>query len=246
VWCESQGFPIEQTAELRNAIEKLYLVFAQYPLRENTGACPCCHSEQDERRLHAKPLRKLNENDLRDFVQGALHVWGGVDDFKHFLPRIFELAVANNAEFADTQIAVGKLRYCEWWNWREVERQVIQQFFRAAWNCVIEAEPNEWSGIESEEWLCGIALADNDVASYLATWQDTQTENAGLNLASFVANSDFAKVNQRPSDYWNDCSESFAMVSTWIRSVGVKTTLRPVADRHPECEFAERAYISLP
>jgi hypothetical protein len=237
---------MEQTAELRDAIEKLYVTFARYPLRENTEACPCCHSEQDERRLHAKSLRKLNANDLREFVQGALHVWGGVEDFKHFLPRIFELAMDNSAEFADTQIALGKLRYCEWWNWQESERQVIQRFFGAAWNCALTAEPTEWSGIEVEDLLCGIALADSDVAAYLTKWQSMRTEDVGLHLASFVANTDFAKANQRPSDYWNDCPESFAAVSNWIRSEAVKTRLRDVAERHPECGFAERAYLSLP
>ncbi|MFI5073323.1 MAG: hypothetical protein ACHP8A_20865, partial [Terriglobales bacterium] len=176
---EGQRLTMEQTAELRDAIEKRYVTFARYPLRENTEACPCCHSEQDERRLHAKSLRKLNANDLREFVQGALHVWGGVEDFKHFLPRIFELAMDNSAEFADTQIALGKLRYCEWWNWQESERQVIQRFFGAAWNCALTAEPTEWSGIEVEDLLCGIALADSDVAAYLTKWQSMRTEDVG-------------------------------------------------------------------
>jgi hypothetical protein len=141
---------------------------------------------------------------------------------------------------------LGKLRYCEWWNWQESERQVIQRFFRAAWNCALTAEPTEWSGIEVEDLLCGIALADNDVAAYLTKWQSMRTEDVGLHLASFVANTDFAKANQRPSDYWNDCPESFAAVSNWIRSEAVKTRLRDVAERHPECGFAERAYLSLP
>lgn len=237
---------MEQTPKLRDSIEKLYLVFAHYPLRENTEACPCCHIEQDERRIHAKPLRNLHEKDLREFVGDAIHVWGSADDYKHFLPRIFDLATVNSAQFADTQIAVGKLRYCEWWNWQEGERQVVQEFLRTVWNCLIQTEPSEWSGVEIEDWLCGIALAENDVGSYLATWQDTNGENADLNLASFVANTDFANANQTPSDYWNDCPESFAAVSAWIRSEAVKTGLREIADRYPECGFAERAYISLP
>jgi len=237
---------MEQTAELRDAIEKLYITFARYPLRENTEACPCCHSEQDERRLHAKPLRKLSANDLREYVDGALLVWGGVDDFKHFLPRVFELALDNDAEFADTSITIGKLHYCEWWNWREEERHVIQQFLKATWKCVLGTEPAWSSRVEVEDWLCGIALASNNVTPYLTIWENTLTENAGLHLAWFVASTDFVKLSQGPSNYWSDCPESFAMVSTWLRSEAVKARLRAVADRHPGSEVAERAYVSLP
>jgi hypothetical protein len=103
------------------------------------------------------PLRNLEVNDLREYVDGALHVWGGVDDFKHFLPRLFELATDDDAEFADTQIVLGKLSYCEWWNWQEYERQAIRQFFRAAWECLLRNKATERSGIEVEDWLCGIA-----------------------------------------------------------------------------------------
>jgi hypothetical protein len=89
-------------------------------------------------------------------------------------------------------------------------------------------------------------LADNDLGAYLATWQNTLTEDAELHLASFIANTDFARADQTPADYWNDCPESFAAVSTWIRSEVVKKKLRNVADRRPDCGYAERAYISLP
>ena len=237
---------MEQTAELRDAIEKLYATFATYPLRENTDACPCCHSEHDERRLHAKPLRMLDANDLREFVQGALHVWGGVEDFKHFLPRIFELAVEDSAEFADAQIAVGKLKYCEWWNWPQAERKAIRQFLDAVWSGALDMEPNFSSARELDDWMCGIALAENGVGRCLATWEAATSENAALNLASLIVNTGLGEPNSTPSGYWNDCPESYAEVSGWLRSLSVKARIKAIADQHPEFEFAERAYISLP
>ena len=94
---------MQETSELRTVIESLYEIFATYPLRADTNACACCHSAYDAQRLHMKPLRKLNADDLRQYAGDALFVWGEVDDFKHFLPRIFELEVAHGDSFVDPQ-----------------------------------------------------------------------------------------------------------------------------------------------
>ncbi len=94
---------MQETSELRTVIESLYEIFVTYPLRADTSACACCHSAYDEQRLHTKPFRKLNADDLRQYAGDALFVWGEVDDFKHFLPRIFELEVAHGDSFVDPQ-----------------------------------------------------------------------------------------------------------------------------------------------
>ena len=94
---------MQETSELRTVIESLYEIFATYPLRADTNACACCHSAYDAQRLHMKPLRKLNADDWRQYAGDALFVWGEVDDFKHFLPRIFELEVAHGDSFVDPQ-----------------------------------------------------------------------------------------------------------------------------------------------
>jgi len=94
---------MQETSELRTVIESLYEIFATYPLRADTNACACCHSAYDEQRLHTKPFRKLNADDWRQYAGDALFVWCEVDDFKHFLPRIFELEVAHGDSFVDPQ-----------------------------------------------------------------------------------------------------------------------------------------------
>lgn len=237
---------MEPTAEVRDAIENLYIAFAQYPLRENTDACSCCHSEQDERRLHGKPLQKLDADDLREFAYDVLHVWGGVEDFKHFLPRIFELEILCGDEFVDPQVAFGKLRHSEWTTWPGAERHAIRRIFDALWHSILDAAPPGWHETQLEDWLCGIALAEGRVSPYLEGWLERQTKIADLNLASFITRTDFANANQQPTDYWCEVPELFREVSTWVRGGPVKSRIRMVADRHPECSFAERAYTLLP
>lgn len=80
-----------QTPELNKAIENLYRVFQHYELRNDTDACTCHHTPEDERRIHRAPLNQLSCHDLQGYAMDAIYTWGTGDDFKHFIPRLFEL-----------------------------------------------------------------------------------------------------------------------------------------------------------
>lgn len=79
------------------SIERLYEIFAAYPLPRYTNPCPCCHRAEDDAKLRSKPLRNLESGDLRDYAVDAILTWGDEEVFKHFLPRLFELSVAVSA-----------------------------------------------------------------------------------------------------------------------------------------------------
>lgn len=44
----------------------------------------------------------------------AVYTWGTADDFKHFLPRLFELLVTDSDAFVDTAAVFAKLNYESW------------------------------------------------------------------------------------------------------------------------------------
>ena len=237
---------MDETLELRDAIESLYETFASYPLRDDTNACSCCHNRSDEQRLHAKPLRKLNEDDLRQYAADALFVWGDANDFRHFLPRIFELTVAYGDGFEDPQVVIGKLDHAEWKYWPDVEQQSVERFLKAVWDCRLNVETHEYCEREIEHWLCGFAKAGSQLSPYLAAWLATDTANARLNLAAFLADSGFLKPNCDATDFWADRSESFAELVAWVRSDAVKAKMTKIAAEFPQHAFVERAYILLP
>ena len=79
------------TDELKESIENLYSTFSIYPLNSKMEGCPCCVSDADKEKIHSKQLRELEEEDLSRYVFKAMTTWGDTDDFKHYLPRIFEL-----------------------------------------------------------------------------------------------------------------------------------------------------------
>jgi hypothetical protein len=237
---------VEQTAELRTAIENLYATFASYPLRRDTNACTCCHSPEDEKRLHKNSLRELRAEDLELYATDALFVWGDVDDFKHFLPRIFELAAKYGEEFADQPIIFNKLYHGEWRYWPDAEQSAVEHFFRALWTCLLNQEPRDHFGDEIEDWLCGIAQAAFCLSPYLDAWLALETENARLNLARFIAETDFLLPNHHATAFWGERAELFSEVAAWVRGGAVKARMSVIASEYPQYDFVERAFTSLP
>ena len=119
------------TELLRNAISQLYVCFSQYPLKSKIDGCPHCELGIAEAGLHNKPLESLSWDDLKIFSFKAMTTFGDLDDFKHFLPRIFELLAIDyeNAPH-EAEIILGKLNYGKWREWSREEQEVIGEFIR--------------------------------------------------------------------------------------------------------------------
>jgi hypothetical protein len=233
-----------QSTELREAIEGLYQTFAGYPLRENTDACPCCHSPEDEKSLHRKELRKLGPEELEKYAMDALLVWGGVDDYKHFLPRIFELTTECETSFLQPPMVFNKLYHGEWWGWPENEQHSVERFLNALWRGIIDGPGHEFYGSEIEEWICGIAQAVPDLSPFLNLWLTLDTENSSLNLARFIIETEFVK-SDRPLNFWGDRRELFDQVVQWVRGEAVRSKIRAIATRYGQYDFVELAHTLI-
>ena len=184
------------TPELREAIEGLYRTFSRYELRPNTDACPCCHGPEDERSLHVKPLNKLSQKDLSKYAMDALYTWGSSVDFKHFLPRLFELAVESSTfevERIDSARLFTKLTYessdsSSWRSWHMDEQAAISGYFHAAWDAALNSNPEDLPFDEIHGWIQAIAQAEADLTPYLDRWLMATSVNAHRNLARIIVN----------------------------------------------------------
>src|SRR5438045_109945 len=94
----------ETANTLTAAIERLYEAFRHYPLRPEIEYCTHCITPEQAQRIYARPLRALTMHDLMSYACSAMGTWGDVRDFKHFLPRIFELAVYNYSFVPDLDV----------------------------------------------------------------------------------------------------------------------------------------------
>ncbi|KUG09713.1 hypothetical protein [Solirubrum puertoriconensis] len=85
---------------------------------------------QWNQQLAATALRELSEEDLRIFHFKVMTTWGDVNDFKHFLPRIFELLAQFSLGFEEW-IALDKLNYGKWHTWPQQEQAAVAEYLLA-------------------------------------------------------------------------------------------------------------------
>ena len=116
------------------AVENLYSAFRHYPLDVLMSASFTVH-ESDKAELYTPSLRNLSAEQLSKYTLKAMTSWGGVNDFKHFLPRILELQ--SNADFFDTDLVKNKFDLAEFSQWCVKERLAINQFFEAYWEAFV-------------------------------------------------------------------------------------------------------------
>lgn len=166
---------------LEEAIEGLYAAFSAYPLPEDTMPCDCCHLPGANDLLHAEPLRHLQWRHLADYSVDAQLVWGDLDCYKHFLPRIFELVLTAGDWTKRTPDPSGvfrKLHYGKWRTWNQEEQLAVERMLHAVWGTVRSNPPVEGGYIDVEQWLCSISQCETDLSPYLNQWMDDQRLSA--------------------------------------------------------------------
>jgi hypothetical protein len=174
---------VSSNAELRSAVERLYQTFSRYRLPVHVEGCPHCVSDKDHALLYAKALRDLGPGELARYAFKALTTWGDENDFRHFLPRIFELISADGGDWTVPEAVFGKLPYGNWQTWPSDEQQAITIFFEALWSNVLDHYPHAFS---AEECLRCIAQAVDDMSSYLGRWHIGQSLAHAKHFAEFV------------------------------------------------------------
>lgn len=74
------------------ALEKLYETFADYPRFVGYIGCTHCVSESEQDVIRPVPLRALSEEQLLPVAFNiGVGTFGDISDYKHFLPRLFEV-----------------------------------------------------------------------------------------------------------------------------------------------------------
>ena len=237
-----------QTPELLAAIANLYRVFQRYELRSNTDACSCraCHrTSDDEQRLHRTPLHNLSGDDLSDYATDAIYTWGTGDDFKHFIPRLFELlaqAPGFESGFVHAASVFAKLNYESWcssaWHsWPESEQIAVSNYFRAVWDATLDSAPEDLAFDGAYGWIEAIAQAEDDLAPYLARWLNAASLDAHRNLALMITQEGLPRT-KNPGGYWSGYEEQWQQLNDWLRRPEVRQKLADGFERWVSSPFA--------
>jgi len=162
------------------AIENLYKTFSKYPFKSTMEGCPCCVSDTDKSTLHSKQLRKLEDEDISRYAFKAMTTWGDVDDFKHYLPRVFELSATRQLT-VDTFVILRKLEYANWQNWEKGEWQAVTHFLNAWWKHDITTNDQ----FDDELFIEIYKLLDN-LPELLRNWNLEYNQQGFINYVNFI------------------------------------------------------------
>lgn len=213
-----------EDGDLDRAIAETYRAFGSYPRRAEIDACRHCVDSEDQARLRRAPLRQLSPSDLDRYAFKAMTTWGDPLDYKHFLPRILELAAsaAGRSHIGlDLDLIAGKLAMAGWPDWPAPERAALAGYAEAFWARVLAIEPEEW---RASLGLPALAQMVPAPAALLARWSMDPSRTAALQLADFVC------------DHWSDIVRHGSLRGPWAAHPAERTVRAWLTD--PACMAA--------
>lgn len=144
------------------------------------------HLEEWNKELFSKKLNELSAQDLLRFAGKAMTTWGGVDDYKYFLPRIFELIAELNPPY-EVWVAFDKLKYGNWDKWEETEKNAIYNYMLSLWDNLLkdDSEKAEWFFME---YFSSIVRFYPRFSDMLNIWEQETGRLSTKHLVEFIFN----------------------------------------------------------
>ena len=171
---------------LTDAIANLYARFARYPIDDLAG-CPHCVSGADIECVKGVPLRELTAERLARYAFKAMTTWGTERDYKHFLPRIVELATmdvrARSYPGFDCALVLRKIAAAGFAAWPDIERVAIERVVRAWWDEWLHGSKD---GIDLGNFVEGVAALGIGAGWLVTTWSDDRARAATIAIAEYL------------------------------------------------------------
>lgn len=177
------------------------------PRPEKLRTSPYRDADKVWQSLTSAPLRELGDKQIGPYCGWAITTVGDDRDYRHFLPRIFELSVTNPSWLGtEPPILAKKLELAHWRSWPSDQQASVLQFFHSAFLAALEKHPDE--GIDASDWLCGLVTLGEPASRVMELWIASPAINAHLQMASFIIDqardlSLWAKVS---GPYWDEVS----------------------------------------
>lgn len=233
-------------ADLRDAIRACYAVFRGYRLAPKLGGYSADFC--DDAPLRAESLHRLPASAFSVYQWKATTTWGGVEDFKHLLPRMLELAAAGTADADSPEVnpwlLFSRLEYNGWHRWPEAERASIAHYFDALWLSAIHRPLDDGPNVRCTDasagaWLVAIACAHDDVGPFLTTWQTAIDDpDAGprpaVHLATMITDHEPQLHRKRRLNWFTGRDAQAAQTLAWLGSDAVAASLEAAFFRGSE------------
>lgn len=218
--------------------EELYETFEKYPFNTIIEGCPCCVSNNDKSTLHSKQLRHLEDKDISRHAFKAMTTWENTEDFKYYLPRVFELATTRKL-IVGTFVILGKLDYGNWKEWDTKEQDSVLKFLKAWWRYDI----NNASYFDLE-FLIEINKKVHDLQGMLNTWNVSVDTQGFRNYVGLVE--DYYYELKGKNTFFKDLNQfELETLIKWIESNSKKLEDGFFKYETEDEEFSKRISVTL-
>lgn len=213
-------------ASLEKGWEAAYAAFAGYLPPKKLDASPLRRPEQILNDLQSAPLRELSGNALGDYAMWAITTVGGVDEYKHYLPRILQHALLTPGEPGfDPLLILSRLEYARWHEWTTQEQSAVKDVLQASWNWARLQHPDE---LDAMNWFVSVVRLEKDISSLLEAWLANMMPNSALQLADIIRSSDRLPYG---GTFWENLDiESRRTIASWLCSETLQTAVMAVVD----------------
>lgn len=200
--------------------------------------CPCCVSDTDKEKIHSKLLSDLDGDDLSRYAFKVMTTWGDTNDFKHYLPKIFEL-LATTDFIVDTFVVLGKLNDGQWKIWTEKEQAGIKIFLFSWWSDLIKTKLY----FDKEAFIEINSLTQN-IERLLDLWTNNFHDNSFANYVELVNDYYYDLTNKRKDFKELNQSEANKLIN-WIKINSTKLEEGYFYFEDKNKELAERTSTAL-
>jgi len=229
------GLHMTLSPELETAIDHVYAAFASEPPPTRLVASPLRDAETILRTLTAAPLRQLADDQIEGYAAWAITTVGTARDYRHFLPRILDLAV--HAPFGlgqEPPVIAAKLKLAAWHDWPKEQRDAVLNLFETALRAAVAASLDKLGALQGESWLCGLATLGCSPEAGLACWRAAPPPHAGFQIAH-MAMVALAKNGTVSGGFWEEVDPVFrASVTAWLFDPATRDQLLAARALAPE------------
>ncbi|TMR98327.1 hypothetical protein [Nonomuraea basaltis] len=217
------------------AKQRLYDVFRHVPKPERMNGCPHCVEPDEELCLLAGPVGLVRPEALARYAAKALTTWGGVGEFRYFLPRLLECGATDAFGYPDPEIVFGKLAAAGWQTWPIEERDVIEGFLNEWWHETLRHYPVR---PPIDTVICALSATGMDLAPCLSVWSRLDTDALINHLYDFVMTG--LSGGRLTNAFWNRRSPAYHQVLTWLTGGTAAVAVEAAFAGHSQEPMLER------
>jgi hypothetical protein len=209
---------------LNRLLHKAYEAFAQYPRPQVLHASPIRDPKKLLKQLTSKRLRLLDVEDVQEYASAALTTVGTAEDYKHFLPRLLDLAVESGV--VEPQTIALKLNYADWRAWPKNEQQTLEDIFLRAG---VDAFKQHTDDDLAARWLASLAILNIDLDRLRAEVITFNTDCCALQLADLLLSDTLFATDPFERAYWTYVPDQTVQETrSWLLSGETRRLLQTV------------------